>query len=64
MNIKRLELNSLLLQYEAQMLAIYDLERADTGSYDFFDIDLDASIAKRRAEASDLRQKILAYAEA
>jgi hypothetical protein len=63
-NIKRLELNSLLLQYETQVLAIYDLERADPSADDFLDIDLDASIAKRRAEASRLRHQILSYAEA
>lgn len=64
MTPKQLELNSLLYVYEAQVLAIYDMERADTGSDDFIGTDLDAMIAKRRAEASRLRHQILSYAEA
>lgn len=66
MTPKQLELNSLLYVYEAQVLAIYDMERADLGSDDFIgtDLDLDATIAKRRAEAARLRHQILSYAEA
>lgn len=64
MTPKQLELNSLLYAYEAQVLAIYDMERADPSFDDFLDIDLDASIAKRRAEAARLRHQILSYAEA
>lgn len=65
MTPKQLELNSLLYTYEAQVLAIYDLERADTGSDDFLgEEELDAMIAERRAEAARLRHQILSYAEA
>ena len=62
MTPKQLELNSLLLQYEMQVLALYEMQRTDPSADDFFDIDLDASIAKRRADKERLRGEILGYA--
>ena len=58
MTPKQLELNSLLLQYEMQVLALYDLESADN----FLGIDVGKSIAKRRADKERLRSEILGYA--
>jgi hypothetical protein len=62
MTPKQLELNSLLLQYEMQVLALYDLQSADPSADDYLDVDLDKSIAKRRADKERLRGKILGYA--
>lgn len=61
---KQLELRSLIFEYEIEALAIYDMERADPSSDDFLGIDLDASIAKRRAVKARLFDEILSYAEA
>jgi hypothetical protein len=57
---RRLNLNSLLLSYEMQVIALYDYQREDT-SID--DIEVNMSIAKRRAAIERIRENILAYAE-
>jgi hypothetical protein len=61
MTPKQLELNSLLLQYETHVLAIYDLERADPSPDDFLGIDVAKSIAKWHADKERLRSEILGY---
>jgi hypothetical protein len=58
----RLELNSLLLAYESNVLALYDLQRADRDPEDFLDIERDATIAKRKAAIEKVREEILAFA--
>ena len=60
---QRLELNSLLLAYESNVLALYDLQREDLGPEDFPGIDRDATIAKRKAAIEKVRELILAYVE-
>jgi len=63
MTPKQLELNSLLLQYEMQVLALYELQRTDPSADDYIDdVELDKSIAKRRADMERLRGEILEYA--
>lgn len=62
MTFKQLELNSLLLQYEMQVLALYELQSADPSADDYLDVNLDRSIAKRREDKERLRGKILEYA--
>ncbi len=62
MTPKQLELNSLLLQYEMQVLAIYDLKSANPSAADFLGVDVGKSIAKRRADKERLRGEILGYA--
>ncbi len=62
MTPKQLELNSLLLQYEMQVLALYDMQRTDPSADDYLDVELDKSIAKRRADMERLRGAILEYA--
>lgn len=62
MTPKQLELNSLLLQYEMQVLALYELQRTDPSADDYLDVELDKSIAKRRADMKRLRGAILEYA--
>lgn len=59
----RLELNSLLLAYETHVLALYTYQRADVDTDRFSDIDLGASIVKRKASIERVREMILAYAE-
>lgn len=59
----RLELNSLLLAYETHVLALYTYQRADVNNDRFSDIDLGASIAKRKASIEKVRKLILAYAD-
>lgn len=59
----RLELNSLLLAYETHVLALYTYQRADVNTDRFSDIDLGASIVKRKASIERVREMILAYAE-
>ena len=59
----RLELNSLLLAYETHVLALYTYQRADVNNDRFSDIDLGASIAKRKASIEKVRELIIAYAE-
>lgn len=60
---QRLELNSLLLAYESNVLALYDLQREDLGPEDFPGIERDATIAKRKAAIEKVREEILAFAE-
>ena len=62
MTPEQLELRSLIFEYEIEALAIYDMERADPSADDFLGIDLDASIAKRRAVKARLLDEILGYA--
>jgi hypothetical protein len=62
MTPKQLELNSLLLQYEMQVLALYEMQCADILADDYLDVELDKSIAKRRADKERLRGAILEYA--
>jgi hypothetical protein len=59
----RLELNSLLLAYETHVLALYTYQRADVDNDRFKDIDLGASIFKRKASIERIREKILAFAD-
>lgn len=59
----RLELNSLLLAYETHVLALYTYQRADVDNTRFSDIDLGASIVKRKASIERVREKILAFAD-
>ena len=61
--LRRLKLNSLLLAYESNVLALYDLQREDLGPEDFPGIDRDATIAKRKAAIEKVREDILAFAE-
>ena len=42
MTPKQLELNSLLLQYEMQVLALYELQRTDPSADDYIDDVIDA----------------------
>lgn len=60
---RRLELNSLLLAYETHVLALYTYQSADAREDDFLDIDLEGSIAKRKAAIEKVRELILAYAD-
>lgn len=57
---RRLDLNSLVLAYESEAIALYDYQREDT-SID--DINVNLSIAKRKAKIARIREQILAYAE-
>ena len=57
---RRLDLNSLLYVFESEVIALYDYQREDT-SID--DIDVNLSIAKRKAKIARIREQILAYAE-
>lgn len=59
---RRLDLNSLLLSFESDIIRRYDLQRADPPE-DFLDIDVDASVAKVSTRIESIREKILAYAE-
>lgn len=59
----RLELNSLLLAYETHVLALYTYQRGELNNDRFSDIDLGASISKRKASIEKVREKILAYVE-
>lgn len=59
-NLRRLELNSLLLSYEMHVIALYDYQREDT-SID--DINVNLSIAKRKATIERIRENILAFAD-
>jgi len=56
-----IDLRSLLLAYESETLALYDLQREDLSPFDFEGIDRDLSIAKRKAAIKRIREKILAY---
>ena len=56
-----IDLRSLLLAYESETLALYDLQREDLSPFDFEGIDRDLSIAKRKAAIARIREKILAY---
>jgi hypothetical protein len=60
---RRLELNSLLLAYETHVLALYTYQRADVDNERFRDIDLGASIVKRKAAIERVRKEILKYAD-
>lgn len=55
----RLKLHSLLLAHESAVIALYDIQRADADPDDFWGIDLDASIAKRRDAVARIRETIL-----
>lgn len=59
---RHLDLNSLLLAFESDIIRLYDLQRADASPEDFLDIDVDGSIAKTKARIDRIREKILAYA--
>ena len=59
---RRLDLNSLLLAFESDILHLYALQLADAFPEDFLDIDVDASVAKTKARIDRIREKILAYA--
>ena len=56
-----IDLRSLLLAYESETLALYDLQREDISPFDFEGIDRDLTIAKRKAAIKRIREKILAY---
>lgn len=58
---RRLELNSLLLAYETHVLALYTYQRGEVDRDS--DIDLGASIIKRKASIEKVRKLILAYAD-
>lgn len=60
---RRLDLNSLLLRFESDIIHLYDLQRADASPDDFLDIDVDGSIAKTKARIERTRERILAHAE-
>jgi hypothetical protein len=62
MQQRLLELRSLLLAYESETIALYDLQREDLSPFDFEGIDRDLTIAKRKAAIERIREKILAYA--
>lgn len=59
----RLDLNSLLLAFESDLIAIYDMQRADADPEDFLGIDLQASIAKRKANLERIRERILNFCD-
>lgn len=60
---RRLDLNSLMLSFESDIIRLYDLQRADASPDDFLDIDVEGTIAKTKARIESIREKILAYAE-
>lgn len=60
---RRLDLNSLLLAFESDVVRLYDMQRADASPDDFLDIDVEGTIAKTKARIASIREKILAYAE-
>lgn len=62
MTPEQLKLRSLIFEYEIEALAIYDMDRADRDPGDFLGINLDKSIAKRRAVKARLLDEILGYA--
>ena len=55
------DLRSLLLMFESNVVALYDLQRDET--VDFFDTEHDAKIAERRATVERARERILAFAK-
>lgn len=57
----KLDLNSLLLAFESNIIALYDLQSADADEDDF--IDVNASIIKRKATVESIRQRILTFHE-
>lgn len=59
----KLDLNGLLLVYESEVIALYDLQSADAREDDFLDIDVDGSIAKHKAKIERLRERILTFHE-
>lgn len=59
---RRLDLNSLLLRFESDIISLYDMQRADASPDDFLDIDVDGSIAKTKARIERTRERILAHA--
>lgn len=59
---RHLDLNSLLLAFESDIIRLYDLQRADASPEDFLDINVDGSIAKTKVRIDRIREKILAYA--
>ena len=59
---RRLDLNSLLLAFESDILHLYALPLAAAFPEDFLDIDVNGSIAKTKARIDRIREKILAYA--
>lgn len=59
---RRLDLNSLLLAFEMDLIHLYDLRRADAGEDDFIGIDREQSVPKTKARLERTREKILAYA--
>lgn len=62
MTPEQLNLRSLIFEYEIEALAIYDMARAVRNPDDFLGINLDKSIAKRRAVKARLLDEILKYA--
>jgi len=61
--MRRLTLNSLLLSYEMEVIALYDYQRKDASPDDFLGMDLDGSVAKRKAVIEHIREAILEYAK-
>lgn len=58
------DLNSLLLRYESEAIALYDLQRADADPEDFVGIDRNASIAKRKETLAGIREQIINFRKA
>jgi len=58
------DLNSLLLRYESEAIALYDMQRADADPEDFEGIDLNASIAKRKETLAGIREQIINFRKA
>lgn len=60
---QRQDLSSLLLAFESEVIALYDLQRADADPDDFVGIDVNKSIAKRREALERIRGRILDFSE-
>jgi hypothetical protein len=60
---QRQDLSSLLLAFESEAIALYDLQRADADPEDFEGIDRDKTIAKRREALERIRGRILDFCD-
>lgn len=60
---RRMQLRSLLITFESELLHLYELEHAASNPENFEDIDVPGSLRRALTRIADLREQILAYAE-